>query len=47
MSIDHHGKMIQAIKKKDVDALKRLTREHIQIGKEVIFAEIEKGTLKL
>jgi DNA-binding GntR family transcriptional regulator len=47
MSIDHHGKMIQAIKKKDVDTLKRLTREHIQIGKEVIFAEIEKGTLKL
>jgi DNA-binding GntR family transcriptional regulator len=47
MSIDHHGEMIQAIKKKDADARKRLTREHIQIGKEMIFAEIEKGTIKL
>lgn len=47
ISIDHHEKMIQAIKKKDAEALKRWTQEHIQIGKEVIFAEIEKGTIKL
>jgi len=47
ISIDHHRKMIQAIKKKDVDILKKLTHEHIHIGKEVIFAEIEKGTMKL
>lgn len=47
ISIDHHRKMIQAIKKKDVDILRKLTHEHIHIGKEVIFAEIEKGTMKL
>jgi DNA-binding GntR family transcriptional regulator len=47
ISIDHHGKMIQAIRKKDVGALKQLAQEHVQIGKEVIFAEIEKGTLTL
>lgn len=47
ISIDHHRKMIQAIKKKNVDDLKRLTHEHIHIGKEVIFAEIEKGTIRL
>jgi DNA-binding GntR family transcriptional regulator len=47
ISIDHHGKMIQAIKKKDVETLKQLAQEHVHIGKEVIFAEIEKGTLKL
>lgn len=47
ISIDHHEKMIQAIKKKDVETLKKWTQEHIKIGKEVIFAEIEKGTLKL
>ena len=47
ISIDHHRKMIQAIKKKDVDDLKKLTHEHIHIGKEVIFAEIEKGAIIL
>jgi DNA-binding GntR family transcriptional regulator len=47
ISIDHHEKMIQAIKKKNVETLKQWTQEHIRIGKEVIFAEIEKGTLKL
>jgi DNA-binding GntR family transcriptional regulator len=47
ISIDHHGKMIQAIKGKDVDTLRELTQEHVQIGKDVIFKEIEKATLKL
>ncbi len=47
ISIDHHKKMIDAIKKRDVQLLKELAQEHIQIGKEVILAEIEKGTIKL
>lgn len=47
ISIDHHKKMTDAIKKKDVQLLKKLAQEHIQIGKEVILAEIEKGTIKL
>jgi len=47
ISIDHHKKMIDAIKKKDIQLLKKLAQEHIQIGKEVILAEIEKGTIKL
>jgi DNA-binding GntR family transcriptional regulator len=47
ISIDHHKKMIEAIKKNDIQLLKRLAQEHIQIGKEVILAEIEKGTIKL
>lgn len=47
ISIDHHKKMVDAIKKRDVQLLKKLTQEHIQIGKEVILAEIEKGTIKL
>ena len=47
ISIDHHKKMVDAIKKRDVGLLKELTQEHIQIGKEVLLAEIEKGTIKL
>jgi DNA-binding GntR family transcriptional regulator len=47
ISIDHHGKMIQAIKEKNINLLRELTQEHVQIGKDVIFTEIEKGTLKL
>ena len=47
ISIDHHKKMIHAIKKREVELLKKLTQEHIQIGKEVILAEIQKGTIKL
>jgi len=47
ISIDHHKKMIDAIKKRDIQLLKKLAQEHIQIGKEVILAEIEKGTIKL
>ncbi len=47
VSIDHHKKMVEAIKKKDVELLKKLTQEHIQVGKEVILTEIEKGTIKL
>jgi DNA-binding GntR family transcriptional regulator len=47
ISIDHHRKMLQAIKKNDVQLLKKLTEEHVQIGKEVILAEIENGTIKL
>jgi DNA-binding GntR family transcriptional regulator len=39
--------MMEAIKKRDVDLLKRLAQEHIQVGKEVILAEIEKGTIVL
>lgn len=47
VSIDHHKKMIEAIKKREVDLLKRLAQEHIQVGKEVILAEIEKGAIVL
>jgi len=47
ISIDHHKKMIDAIKKGEVGLLKKLAQEHIQIGKEVLLAEIEKGTIKL
>jgi len=47
ISIDHHKKMIEAIKRRDVQLLKKLAQEHIQIGKEVILAEIEKGAIKL
>ncbi len=47
ISIEHHKKMVDAIKKRDVQLLKKLAQEHIQIGKEVILAEIEKGTIKL
>jgi DNA-binding GntR family transcriptional regulator len=47
ISIDHHKKMIDAIRKRDVQLLQNLTQEHIQIGKEVILAEIEKGAIKL
>lgn len=47
ISIDHHKKMIDAIKRREVELLKKLTQEHIQIGKEVILAEIHKGTIKL
>jgi DNA-binding GntR family transcriptional regulator len=39
--------MVEAIKKRNVQLLKKLAQEHIQIGKEVILAEIEKGTIKL
>ena len=47
VSIDHHKKMMEAIKKRDVELLKKLTQEHIQIGKEVILVEIEQGTIVL
>jgi DNA-binding GntR family transcriptional regulator len=47
ISIGHHKKMIDAIKRREVELLKKLTQEHIQIGKEVILAEIHKGTIKL
>jgi hypothetical protein len=39
--------MIDVIKKRDVQLLKKLAQEHIQIRKEVILTEIEKGTIKL
>jgi hypothetical protein len=39
--------MIDAIKKNEVTLLKRLAQEHIQVGKEVILAEINKGSIKL
>lgn len=45
VSIEHHKKMIEAMKKKDGELLKQLIREHIQIGKEVMLSEIEKGTI--
>jgi DNA-binding GntR family transcriptional regulator len=47
ISIEHHKRMIDAIKRKDVDLLKKLVQEHIQVGKEVILSEIENGTIKL
>ncbi len=47
ISIDHHKRMLEAIKKKNVELLKKLAQEHIQVGKEVILAEIEKGNIKL
>ncbi len=47
ISIEHHKRMIDAIKNKDVELLKKLVHEHIQVGKEVILSEIEKGNIKL
>lgn len=47
ISIEHHMRMINAIKRKDIDLLKKLVQEHIRVGKEVILSEIEKGTIKL
>lgn len=47
ISIDHHKRMIDAIKKRDAALLKELIQEHIQVGKEVILSEIEKGNIKL
>jgi len=47
LSINHHKKIIEAIKKRDVELIKKLTQEHILIGKDIILAEIEKGTIKL
>lgn len=47
ISINHHKKMIEAIKQRDVDLLKKLAQEHILTGKDIILAEIEKGTIKL
>ncbi len=47
VSIEHHKRMIDAIKKKDGELLKRLIQEHIQVGKEVILSEIEKGNIRL
>jgi DNA-binding GntR family transcriptional regulator len=47
ISIDHHKKMIDAVKKREVTLLKRLAQEHIHVGKEVILAEINKGSIKL
>ena len=47
ISIDHHKKMIEAIKKREVTLLKRAAQEHIQVGKEVILAEMNKGSIKL
>jgi len=47
ISIEHHMRMIDAIKRKDIDLLKKLVQEHIRVGKEVILSEIEKGTIKL
>jgi DNA-binding GntR family transcriptional regulator len=47
ISIEHHMKMIEAIKKKDRDLVVKLTGEHILRGKEIILAEIEKGNIKL
>ncbi len=47
ISIEHHKRMIDAMKKKDGELLKQLIHEHIQIGKEVILSQIEKETLRL
>jgi len=47
ISIEHHMRMINAIKRKDIDLLKKLVQEHIRVGKEVILSEIEKGNIKL
>jgi DNA-binding GntR family transcriptional regulator len=47
ISVEHHKKMIEAIKKKNTNLLKTLVEEHILAGKEIILSEIEKGTVKL
>lgn len=47
ISIEHHKKMVDAIKKRNVELLKQLINEHIRVGKEIILAEIEKGTIRL
>jgi len=47
ISIDHHKKMIKAIKMRDKDLLQKLTQEHILTGKEVILSEIAKGNISL
>lgn len=47
ISVEHHKRMVEAIKKKDIELLKKIVQEHIQVGKEVILSEIDKGTLKL
>jgi DNA-binding GntR family transcriptional regulator len=47
ISIEHHKRIIDAINKMDIKLLKKLTQEHIQVGKEVILSEIAKGTIKL
>ncbi len=46
ISIEHHKKMVDAIKKKDAELLKKLIEEHIRVGKEVILSEIEKEALR-
>lgn len=47
MSVEHHKRMVEAIKRRDVELLKKIIQEHIQVGKEVILSEIDKGNLKL
>jgi len=47
LSVEHHKKMIEAIKKKNTNLLKTIIEEHILAGKEIILSEIEKGTIKL
>lgn len=46
-SVEHHKKMVEAIKKKNTNLLKKIIEEHILDGKEIILSEIEKGTIKL
>jgi len=47
LSVEHHKKMIEAIKKKKTNLLKTIIEEHILAGKEIILSEIERGTIKL
>lgn len=47
ISIEHHMKMIRALKKKDRDLVVKLAGEHILRGKEIILAEIRKGNIRL
>jgi DNA-binding GntR family transcriptional regulator len=46
LSIQHHRRMIEALKKKNAKKLQSLTRQHIMKGKEIILTEIEKGNVK-
>ena len=47
VSVAHHKKMVDAMKKREIELLKKLTQTHIQIGKDVILTEVEKGVIKL
>lgn len=46
VAIEHHQKMIDALKEKDVKKIKKLTREHILTGKRMMPSEIKTGPKK-